>query len=233
METSVCSDCNVREAALCSSLSEPERAALAAISHHKSFDKGSVVMWAGDEAVACGTVVSGLLELSASASDGRKQIFGLLYPADFVGQPDAGQMPFSVTALTDCRLCLYPRAAFEAVLDNHLAMERLLLRRTMAALDAARARMLLLARGTSAEKLAGFLLEMAQRLGQTDGMAGQAVTIDLPLSRGQIADVLGLTIETVSRQMTHFKTAGHIELPGGRTLIIRDLAALKACAIDA
>ncbi|WP_416907431.1 MAG: Crp/Fnr family transcriptional regulator [Polymorphobacter sp.] len=230
METGLCSGCEVRDIALCSTLSEPDRAALKAISHHRHFEKGAVVMWAGDEAVSCGTLVSGLLELSASARDGRKQIFGLLYPSDFVGQPDAGLMPFSVTALTDCRLCLYPRAAFESVLDNHIAMERMLLRRTMAALDSARSRMLLLSRGTAAEKLAGFLLEMADRIGEPQA---SHIVIDLPLSRGQIADLLGLTIETVSRQMTHFRAAGHIELPGGRALIIRNRTALSACTIDA
>jgi CRP/FNR family transcriptional regulator len=230
MEDGLCSTCNVRDTALCSILAEPDRAALNAISHHRHFEKGAVVMWAGDESLACGTLVSGLLELSASARDGRKQIFGLLYPSDFVGQPSAGLTPFSVTALTDCRLCLYPRAAFERLLDDHLAMERLLLRRTMAALDIARARMLLLSRGTAGEKLASFLLEMADRLGAANK---DQIIIDLPLSRGQIADLLGLTVETVSRQMTHFRAAGHIDLPGGRGLIIRDRAALDACTMDA
>jgi CRP/FNR family transcriptional regulator len=139
-------------------------------------------------------------------------------------------MPFSVTALTDCHLCLYPRGAFEDVLENNIAMERLLLRRTMAALDEARARMLLLSRGTSEEKLACFLIEMADRAGGTMA-TDHGVTLELPLSRGQIADLLGLTIETVSRQMTHFKTDGLIDLPGGRLLTIRNRAALKARAL--
>ncbi len=225
-----CSTCDVQGTALCSAFSEADRAALNAISRHKTYEKGSTVMWAGDEAIVCGSVISGILKLSASASDGRKQIFGLLYPADFVGQPHAGQMPFSVTALTDCHLCLYPRAAFEDVLENNIAVERLLLRRTMAALDEARARMLLLARGTSEEKLACFLIEMADRAGGTT-TTGQSVMLELPLSRGQIADLLGLTIETVSRQMTHFKSDGLIDLPGGRMLIIRNRAVLKARAM--
>lgn len=238
MKSEVCSHCDVRSTALCSTLSEQDRAALSSISRHKSFAKGDVIMWAGDDVTMCGTVVAGILELSASCSDGRKQIFGLLYPDDFVGQPTPGKMPFSVTALTDCSLCLYPRPAFETLLDNHLAMERHLLKRTMAALDAARTRMLLLSRGTSAEKLAGFLVEMADHAvltsQQVDASSPNApVTIELPLSRGQIADVLGLTIETISRQMTHFKTAGYIELPGGRLLTIRNRKALEACTINA
>lgn len=234
MELDTCSHCDVRRTALCSTLSQQDRASLSAISRHKSFDKGAVIMWAGDDVTVCGTVVSGILELSATCSDGRKQIFGLLYPEDFVGQPTPGKMPFSVTALTDCRLCLYPRPAFEAMLDNHLAMERHLLHRTMTALDAARARMLLLSRGTSAEKLAGFLLEMADRANpdKAEASPNAPITIELPLSRGQIADVLGLTVETISRQMTHFKTAGYIELPGGRLLTIRNRAALQACTIN-
>lgn len=90
--------------------------------------------------------------------------------------------------------------------------------------------MLLLSRGTSEEKLACFLIEMADRAVAVT-KAGEALTIELPVSRGQIADLLGLTVETVSRQMTHFKTNGLIDLPGGRLLTILNPRGLKARAL--
>lgn len=227
MTIDVCNDCSVRDTALCSSLNDLELARLNAVSRHKSVTKGATLLWAGDESIVCGNLLSGVLKMTATTTDGREQIVGLLHASDFFGCPQAGEMPFSITALTDAELCIFPRAPFQSMLDDHLKMERLLLKRTMLALDDARSRMLLLARGTSAEKLAGFLLEMASRLAAEDG-----ATFALPLSRGQIADVLGLTIETVSRQMTLLRAAGIIALPGGRSLKVIDRKGLMQRAMN-
>ena len=168
------------------------------------------------------------MKLTAATADGREQTVGLLYPADFFGQPHAGEVDFTLATLTDVELCLFPRAAFERVLDDHQRMERLLLQRTFGSLNEARARILGLARKSAAEKLAGFLLEMAARAETDKDRANRAgpVTFDLPLTRGQIADVLGITIETVSRQLTRMRQSGLIGLPGGRTITISDRNAL-------
>lgn len=111
-------------------------------------------------------------------------------------------------------------------------MERLLLQRTFAALEEARGRMLMLARSSAGEKVAALLLGMADRAAGSGCSASAAgpVTFDLPLSRGQIADVLGLSIETVSRQMTGLKDAGIVALPGVRAVTIRDRPALEVRA---
>lgn len=230
MVTDVCADCSVRDKSLCSSLSDHELVRLNAISRHKYLERGATLMWAGDEGVVCGNILSGILKVTALSGDAREQIVGLLYTADFVGRPESGETPFSISALTDSQLCIYPHGPFQAMLDDHVAMERLLLRRTMAALDEARSRMLMLARGTASEKLASFLLEIADRSGVVD--PDGSVTIELPVSRGEIADILGLTIETVSRQMTHFRLAGLLALPGGRAVTIPDRRALRQRAID-
>lgn len=227
MATDICADCTVRDQALCSTLSDLELTRLNAVSRHQSVASGATLMWAGDESVVCGNVLSGVLKMTAATADGREQIVGLLYAPDFVGRPQGGELPFSITALTDTELCIFPRAPFQQMLDDHLKMERLLLRRTMSALDEARSRMLLLSRGTAEEKLAGFLLEMFDRAETGPG----AATIELPLSRGQIADVLGLTIETVSRQVTHLKNANIIALPGGRSITVLDRNALQRRSI--
>lgn len=232
MATDICAECAVRDQALCSALSDSELARLNAVSRHQSVAKGATVMWAGDESVVCGNVLSGVLKMTAATADGREQIVGLLYAPDFLGRPSSGELPFSVTALTDSELCVFPRAPFQAMLDDHLHMERLLLRRTMSALDDARSRMLLLARGTAEEKLAGFLLEMTDRATEeSGGDRSGAISFDLPLSRGQIADVLGLTIETVSRQVTNLRNAGIVALPGGRAISVLDRTALARRAI--
>jgi len=91
--------------------------------------------------------------------------------------------------------------------------------------------MLLLGRKSAGERVATFLLEMAQRLARSTCAGSDAVEqFDLPLSRQQMADLLGITIETVSRQLTKLKIAGIIALPGVRSVTIRDEAALRAAA---
>lgn len=232
LSTRICTECAVRDRALCGSLSDDELVALNRIGQRRHYAPGEAVIWAGDDSLICGNVLSGMLKLSASTSDGREQTVGLLYPADFVGRPFANQAQFTVTALTPVELCLFPRQPFEAVLADHIRMERLLLERTFAALEEARARMLMLSRLSAEERIAGFLLDMAERAADTGCRAtpGGPLTFDLPLTRTQIAELLGLTIETVSRQLTRLKSAGVIALPGLRSVTIRDREALAARA---
>ncbi|RDE04973.1 Crp/Fnr family transcriptional regulator [Sphingomonas aracearum] len=230
--TEICADCAVRDRALCGSLDNGELAALNTIGQRRHVARGQAVAWAGDEAVICGNLLSGVLKLVAATADGREQIVGLLYPADFFGTPFSGQTDFTIVALTDAELCIFPRAAFERMLADYRRMERLLLQRTFESLNEARGRMLVLARKSAGEKVAGFLLDMAARAGEAGCHSSPdgPVTFDLPLTRGQIADVLGMTIETVSRQLTRMKMSGLIGLPGGRAVTISDREALAARA---
>lgn len=227
-----CMECTVRDRALCGSLTDVELLALNRLGQRRRLARGETVMWAGDDSVVCGNLLSGVLKLVAVSPAGREQIVGLLYPADFVGRPYAAEADFTITALTDAELCLFPREPFEQVLEDHQRMERLLLQRTLEALGEARGRMLVLARGSAAEKVAGFLLDMAARADTAACRASVSgpITFDLPLTRGQMADVLGLTIETVSRQLGTLKAAGAIALSGARTVTIRDHGMLEARA---
>ncbi len=227
-----CGDCTVRHRALCSSLDDAELSALEAIGRRRRLQRGEALIWAGDESIVCANLLTGVLKISGSTGDGREQIVGLLYPAEFVGRPYSDVADFTITAATEVELCVFPRGAFERVLASNGGMERLLLRRTLAALDHARARTVMLGRMSAAEKIASFLIEIAEHVadGGWQRRSGSGVTFDLPLSRGEMADVLGLTIETVSRQMTRLKLSGLIELPGGRTVTIADGGALAAHA---
>ncbi len=223
-----CTDCVVRDQTLCSSLTDVELTALHTLGRKQKLARGGTLIWAGDDSLICGNLLSGVLKLVASTADGREQIVGLLFAADFVGRPYADHSEFTITAVTDVELCLFPRGPFERVLEDHMRMERMLLQRTLAALDQARAQMLVLARSSAAEKVAGFLASMAVRArsGGCQATLDGALTFDLPLSRGQIADVLGLTIETVSRQITRLRLDRVINLPGGRTVAVLDMDAL-------
>lgn len=221
-----CADCAVRDSALCASLADHELEALNAIARHKVVPRGQVFAWEGDASSLCANIVSGVLKVTSATADGREQIVGLLYAGDFVGQPFRAETSLTVTALSDADLCIYPRRSFEAVLDDHSKLERMLLQRTLSALDDARARMLSLGRKSAAERVSGFLVEMADRCATGDADD----SFDLPLTRGQMADVLGLTIETVSRQLTNLKGAGLIALLPGRGVTIIERAGLEARA---
>ena len=223
-----CADCAVRDQSLCSSLSDAQLDRLNRLGRRRRVARGETIAWAGDPNIVCANLLSGVLKLVAGDADGRQQTVGLLYPADFVGRPFTDTVDCSIVALTDAELCVFPRDPFEAVLADHSGMERLLLQRVLATLDEARGRMLMLTHSSAAQRVAGCLLDMAARVGTgCRAMAEGPVTFDLPLARGEIAELLGLTIETVSRQMTALREAGLIALPGGRAVTLLDEAALR------
>lgn len=219
----------MRQTALCAIMHDDEIDALSAIGRRKIFPGGQVVTWSGDANTVCANVVSGALKVTASTEDGREQIVGLLYQGDFAGQPFVEEAPLTITALTDTDLCLFPRTAFERTLGDHPRLERLLLQRTMRSLDEARQRMLSLGRKNAQERIAGFLLDVVERTIPKGAPA--PLRIELPIGRGEMADFLGLTIETVSRQLTKLRVDGLIAFEkGDRSCTIVNQPGLQAIA---
>jgi len=212
-QVSRCQNCAVRHNALCVSMDDEELTALSSIGRRRIAPAGQVISWAGDASSACANIVSGALKVTAALADGREQIVGLLFPGDFVGQLFADESSLTVTAIIDTDLCSYSRTAFETLLEEHPRMERMLLKRTMASLNEARACMLSLGRKNAQERVAGFILGLAERAG-TRGADG-LTHVSIPVSRGEMADYLGLTIETVSRQLTRLRTARVIAFANG------------------
>ncbi|GAA4776346.1 Crp/Fnr family transcriptional regulator FnrL [Stakelama sediminis] len=223
-----CLDCLVRDTALCSAMEDQELVALSAIGRRKIYPGGQVVTWSGDPNSFCANIVTGVLKVTASTPDGREQIVGLLHPGDFVGEPFAEEAPLTITAVSDTDLCLFPRESFQRTMDEHPRMEKLLLRRTMASLTQAQQRLLALGRRNAGEKIAGFLIDLCDRMAPD---AEGPVEIDLPISRGEMADYLGLTIETVSRQLTGLRRDGVVSFEkGNRHFRVLDRARLEHLA---
>ena len=227
-----CQHCVVRNRAICASLSSAELDVLNRIGRRVPLARGETLMWEGAESLLVANVIDGMLKLSTSTADGREQIVGVVYPSDFIGRPFGETTQHSVTALSDSQLCLFTRSAFDGFARAHPELEHKLLQRTLTELDRARHWMLLLGRKSAGERVATFLLEMAQRLVDTSCNTGAeadaAERFDLPLTRQQMADLLGLTIETVSRQLTRLREAGIIALPDRRAVVILDHAAMEA-----
>lgn len=227
-----CSHCVVRNRAICASLSTGEVEKLNALGRRQSVRRGQTLIWEGDDAMVVANVVEGMLKLSTSTGDGREQIVGVVYPSDFIGRPFGQRSHHSVTALTDARVCMFTRNAFDSFAREHPELEHKLLERTLIELDRARRWMLLLGRKSAAERVATFVLEMSDRLAETgcDAVPQPLDCFELPLTRQQIADVLGLTIETVSRQLSRLRADGVIDLPDRRRIAIRDRGAIEALA---
>ena len=227
-----CDTCTVRNRSICAALDHAELATLNQIGRRRNLAAGESLMWEGGDSILVANVIEGVLKLSTGTEDGREQIVGVVYPSDFIGRPFGPTTFHGVTALTDARVCLFGRRDFDSFARAHPALEHKLLERTLAELDRTRRWMLLLGRKSAGERLASFLLELSERLVLPACAHVPADTatdrITLPFSRQQIADVLGLTIETVSRQFTRLKGEGAIDLPSRREVTILDRAQLEA-----
>ncbi len=181
-------------------------------------------------------IVSGVVKLTKTLEDGRQHIIGLLFASDFLGRAFRKDNPYFAEAATEVELCVFPAAGFEKLLIEHPELEHRLFQYTLSELDACQEWMLLLARKKAEERVASFLLMIAKRVPSVGcGHSGNSeeIRFQLPLSRAEISDCLGLTIETVSRQMTRLKTKGVIELVNYREIVIPCVRALRAAAYEA
>lgn len=226
-----CSYCPVRHRAICARCEGDEIELLNSIKHYKSFEPGQTIAFQGEKSEIVASVVSGVATLTNSMEDGRTQVVGLLLPSDFMGRPGRETIAHDIIAATDTTLCCFQKQPFEQLLEEIPHLNQRMLEMALDELDAAREWMLLLGRKSAREKVASFLLLVARRTANPEAKSlGSASKIELPLSREVVANYLGLTIETVSRQLTGLRKEGVIGLEGARTILIPDGAALAAAA---
>jgi CRP/FNR family transcriptional regulator len=230
-----CASCTIRRRAVCSYCGPDELAKLDAIKFYRNFVPGQEIVAAGEETGFLGSVVEGVVALSKTMPDGRRQTVGLMFPSDFVGRAMRPVATYDAVAVTPVRLCLFARSRFERLLRETPALEKRLLEMTLDELDAARDWMVLLGRKTAQEKIASFLVILARRAAALENARPRdGLSFDLPLTREAVADYLGLTIETVSRQITALRKAGLIELTETRHVRVPNyLALLDAAGEDA
>ena len=226
-----CSECPIRHRAVCARCDDDELALLEAMKSYRSFQAGETILWRQDELRHVASVVHGVATLSKTLEDGRTQMVGLLLPSDFIGRPGRQAIDFDVIAVTDVTLCCFERAPFERLVENTPHVAQRMMEMALDELDAARDWMLLLGRKTAREKIATFL-EMLVRRTHVQGISGPEPELTLPLSRDEIANYLGLTLETVSRQLSALKKDGVIRFSGRRDVSVIDLAGLHEATGD-
>ena len=225
----VCQSCEARHKGICGALSPQQ---LQKLSKHASttvhppdIDLLTDTTFSGRYA----NILSGVVKLTKLSRDGRQQIVGLQFAPDFMGRPFAEGTDVEAVASTHVRLCSFPVSVLEELLEETPAMERLIYQQTMAELDEARDWLFALGRKSAKEKVASFLFLLVTHA-NPERLEGEAFEIELPLKRADIADFLGLTIETVSRQITHLRKAGIVEVIDRNRMNIPDAEALRLAA---
>ncbi len=218
-----CGDCPIRHKAVCARCEPDELTQLDKIKYYRTFEAGQTVLWAGDHMGFVGSVVTGIATLTQTMEDGRTQMVGLLLPSDFVGRPGREHASYNVVATSDLVMCCFRRKPFEGLMAETPHIAQRLLEMTLDELDAAREWMLVLGRKTAREKIASLLSVIARRNASLSlSKAEGTMVFDLPLTREAMSDYLGLTLETVSRQISALKKDGIIQLEGKRHVTVPD-----------
>jgi CRP/FNR family nitrogen fixation transcriptional regulator len=163
-------------------------------------------------------VISGAVRTYKVLNDGRRQIGSFYLPGDMFGLEVGNEHTFSAEAVADCKVLVIKRSALVALASRDNEVARQLWTMAAGELQRAQDHIMLLIK-TAQERVAGFLLEMA---GRNSG----ASEVELPMSRQDIADYLGLTIETVSRTLTQLENSGAIMVPTSRRIVLRSRGAL-------
>ena len=224
VENLACHECGVRQTAICGVLDDEQIVDMGRMMTQKWFEPGQFVVLEGDPGDHAYTVTEGVIKVFKSLVDGRVQITGFLLPGDFLGLPSRGQFMYSAEAVSRARLCAFLRRPLQALFDSSPGLEKRLLEIVDDELTLAQDHMLLLGRRTADERVACFLLEFAERFARVGWPLDPMI---LPVGRGDIADYLGLSLETVSRSFSRLKKSGVLSLPNKRQVVILEAERLE------
>jgi CRP-like cAMP-binding protein len=183
-----------------------------------AFNRNAEIYGENEPAEYLYKVLSGTVRTYKVLNDGRRQIGFFYLPGDVFGLEVGDKHSFSAEAIADCKVLVIKRSSVIALAVRETDVARQLWEMTAIELRRVQDHIMLLIK-TAQERVAGFLLEMAAR-------APGANEIELPMSRQDIADYLGLTIETVSRTLTQLEKSAAIAVPTSRHIVLRNRAAL-------
>ena len=212
-----CIDCSIRQFSLCAALDGVELRELEHLGRHVHFASCETVFAQEEMTTSFYNVLDGVLRLYKLLPDGRRQIVGFALPGDFLGMTNSPRHSFSADAIGQVAVCRFSRSAFARFIEDKSHLLRRINELAVRELNQAQDHMVLLGRRSAEEKVATFLIGWRDRLVR---LTGTTKTVPLPMSRQDIADFLGLTIETVSRTFTKLERDGVIEiLPGSICLL--------------
>lgn len=218
-----CSQCAAYGLAVCSSLDLDELAQLESHAGKVGVPANHVLAHAGQPCKHAYSVTSGMLRLVRTLPDARRQVIDFMLPGDFIGLSEVQTYRHNVEAVVASTTCIFDMAEIRHLRQRFPRLEQKMLERACSSLDDAQDAMLMLARLSPLERLASFLLRLRRRYRQ-NGIYDD--TLALSMGRGDIADHLGLTIETVSRSFTRLRGMELIALPDPQHVDILDYDAL-------
>jgi len=221
----LCQSCEARHQGICGALSPEQLSTLARSTRRVRKDAGEELMADAMPISSYANVLRGVIKLSKVLEDGRQQVVGLQFAPDLLGRPFAAESRVSAECASEVELCVIPKPALEHLMTQSAPLEHRVMMQALRELDEARDWMVTLGRKSAAEKVASFLYLIATHIDPTEDEP--LASFDLPLSRADIGDFLGLTIETVSRQMSKLKADGVIEISNYRHVTVPDLARLR------
>ncbi|RYE37185.1 MAG: Crp/Fnr family transcriptional regulator, partial [Hyphomicrobiales bacterium] len=216
----VCRSCEARHGGVCGALTPEELSEFSRYTSRKIVQTGGELAGQGEEVHSYANILKGVVKLTKMMPDGRQQIVGLQFAPDFTGRPFSSESAHSAEAATDTEICAIPKAVLDRLVTKSPDLERRLYTQALSELDEARDWMLTLGRKTAREKVASFLHLIATHI---DPDKSEVLKFELPLTRQDIGDFLGLTIETVSRQMTKLRQEKVIHVENNRSVTVHDL----------
>lgn len=222
-----CGTCAARTRSICGAMREEDLGRLAVIRATQAVEPGKTFLEEGEPATHFFNIIEGAVKVYKLLADGRRQITGFLFAGDLLGLAFNDSYTYSAEAITPVRICRFPRKPLERLLDEFPKMEKRLLAMASNELAAAQAQMMLLGRKTAHERVASFLLSLAER---EERLGAESDVVQLPMTRTDIADYLGLTTETASRVFTNLKKRGYIALEHGGRVRITDRDELEELA---
>ncbi len=224
-EASQCSACTARNKSFCGAIPDDGLSELRRSRRLIRYSKSQMIISAGQPATHIYNVVSGFVKLYRTAIDGRTQIIGIRTCGEFFATADADVHASSAEALTRVQVCSFSKLLLNKLLTRHPEAQAWMLKKSYAQLADSEEQMFLLGRKTARERVASFLLRYGYKISHQ--AKSDEYYDDIPLSRGDIANFLGLTVETVSRVLTDFAQKKIIVRGQCRTLRLIDIRALK------
>ncbi|MBK1656942.1 Crp/Fnr family transcriptional regulator [Paracraurococcus ruber] len=206
----VCDRCGSRIAGLCQPLDSAALDEVSSESQQTSLTAHSMVFREGDPAGRIFTLVEGFAKLTRLLPDGKQQVVGFRFAGDVIGYTTLPTYPFDAELLTDSRICRLERGQLDALLRRYPVLERRMLDLCVQELTATQEQLVTVGRRSAEARVAAFLLSLVE----ASRRRGKPCTVlEMPMTRADIADFLGLTLETVSRSLTAFRKRGWIREP--------------------
>ena len=211
-----CAVCDVRERSICADLSTRELEQVQRIMAHRSAPKGRAILQEGEPNDALYIVVSGSFRLTKHLPDGRRQVTGFLFKGDFCGIMACAASAYSAEALEDSEVCRFPHAYLDEIARNSPGVKDRLIARGQTEYHKAQDHIVLLGRKSAEERVASFI-EMIGAIASPGNPEASIIPLSMP--RQDIADYLGLRLETLSRTLAMLKEKGALAEISRRRLV--------------